>query len=110
MGGGYDLAYPKSCTRWSTLPERRSSLHGCQTPLGNAEDPCRSGWLQIGTATGFISLPFDTDGAAVKDEASPGGNQKFAASGDQAAINRNHIHAGDGSENGGASLPVACSR
>ena len=28
----------------------------------------------------------------------------------RAAINRNHIHAGDGSESGGASFPVACSR
>jgi hypothetical protein len=32
LGGGHDLAYPKSCTRWYTLLERRSSLHGCQTP------------------------------------------------------------------------------
>ena len=59
--------------------------------LGNAEDACRSGWLQIRTATGFISLPLDTDGAAIKDEASPGGNQKFAACGDQQGCQSIHL-------------------
>ena len=58
--------------------------------LGNAEDARRSGWLQIRAATGF-ALPLDTDGAAIKDEASPGGNQKFAACSDQQGCQSIHL-------------------
>jgi len=60
LGGGLDLAYPKSCTRWYTLLERRFSLHGCQTLWLTRWEMLKTlVALQIRTATGFISLPRD---------------------------------------------------